>query len=136
MPTQLVSGKRGAHVWEVAELIYANCPRHFAILILSGAIFVQFCCNVAQLYAATRFLWALARDSAIPFASLLRKVQGQARVPRAAAATFTAMSMILSVPIIATFNSGGTLVVSAIFTSTLYFIAVSHFAALESPLQS
>lgn len=40
--------------------------------------------NISQLLAASRFFWALSRDSAIPFAHYWHQISKKRRIPRRA----------------------------------------------------
>lgn len=131
MPDAIVIGTKGEHVWIVARSVYLHLPPRPATFVLVGCLFQQLCACLAGLFATTRFAWALARDSAVPFGDVLKKV-GKAKVPTRAAIALTAFAAVLSAPIVATVSHGGMLVVSALFTSSLYFSVVRPPLLLRS----
>jgi len=64
------------------------------------------CQDVAQLLASSRFVWALARDSALPFSKFLCQVSTRHRIPRYGAT----LIVTLATPALALVSSGSTVI--------------------------
>lgn len=56
-------------------------PRPLAFVILLLIVILMIFQDTAQLLASSRFLWALARDSAIPFSPYLRRLSPGSQLP-------------------------------------------------------
>lgn len=77
-------------------LISAHCPRYATIYILSSVLIVTWIQQASQFLASTRFVWALARDNAFPFANVWRQLSAKSRTPRRAAVLLVALTMTFS----------------------------------------
>lgn len=64
-----------------AQLLNAVLPRPLAFVILLLMVIGMQFQDIAQLLASSRFIWALARDSAIPFSHFFRKLSPNGRLP-------------------------------------------------------
>ncbi|KAL8292658.1 hypothetical protein RQP46_001270 [Phenoliferia psychrophenolica] len=62
-------------------MLVNTLPRPFATLIIVIILIAMLSQNVAQLLATSRFIWALARESALPFSHLLRTISVRGRQP-------------------------------------------------------
>lgn len=82
--------------WPVIDLIFVHCPKPVAQFIVVCLIIVMFLEDMSQFITAGRFLWALARDSAVPFPQYWRKTSTELRIPRRATALLVVMSMLAS----------------------------------------
>ncbi|GAA97304.1 uncharacterized protein L969DRAFT_14610 [Mixia osmundae IAM 14324] len=67
-----------------AEILFENLRRPLALAILVMVLVAMLCQGAAQMLGTSRFTWALARDSALPFSSHLRHVSSHHRLPRRA----------------------------------------------------
>ncbi|BGP42977.1 hypothetical protein JCM10449v2_006992 [Rhodotorula kratochvilovae] len=89
-------------------LIANSIPRKYTTLILVFVLLSFLFQNVAQLLATSRFIWALARESALPFSTFFRRLSTKNRTPTNAiwavwAISFPAMFLLaINVSIIAT----------------------------------
>lgn len=66
-----------------AQLMTEVLPRPMAFCIVFLLVILMQFQDIAQLLASSRFIWALARDSAIPFSPWLSKLS-KSRIPRRA----------------------------------------------------
>ncbi|EGF99036.1 uncharacterized protein MELLADRAFT_113068 [Melampsora larici-populina 98AG31] len=80
--------------WPIIDLIFLHCPKPVAQFIVVCLIIVMFLEDMSQLLTAGRFLWALARDNAIPFPKYWRKTSTGFRIPRRATALLVGLSML------------------------------------------
>ncbi|KPV71547.1 uncharacterized protein RHOBADRAFT_56584 [Rhodotorula graminis WP1] len=89
-------------------LLANSIPRRYTTLILVLVLFSFLFQNVAQLLATSRYIWALARESALPFSTFFRRLSEKNRTPTAAiwvvwAIAFPALLLVaINVSIIAT----------------------------------
>lgn len=77
----------------MVDLIYLHCPKPAAHLVIVCLIFTMALSDISQILAASRFFWALARDSAIPFAPYWRQISTAHRIPRKATALLVVVSI-------------------------------------------
>ncbi|KAM0752190.1 hypothetical protein T439DRAFT_287531 [Meredithblackwellia eburnea MCA 4105] len=56
-------------------------PRPYATLVIVIVLLAMASQNIAQLLATSRFIWALARESALPFSHFLRTISSSQRQP-------------------------------------------------------
>lgn len=105
-------------------LIANSIPRKYTTLILVLVLLSFLFQNIAQLLATSRFIWALARESALPFSKFFRRLSSKTRQPTVAiwatwAISFPALLLIaVNVSIIAT-----TLLEGAGITCTSSYVA-------------
>ncbi|GAA5899863.1 uncharacterized protein JCM6883_006013 [Sporobolomyces salmoneus] len=62
-------------------LIDNSLPRHYTLLVLVLVLISLVFQNVAQLLATSRFIWALARESALPFSAFFRRLSPKHKQP-------------------------------------------------------
>lgn len=62
-------------------LIANSIPRGYATVILIFVLFSLLFQNVAQLLATSRFIWALSRESALPFSAFFRRLSKKNKTP-------------------------------------------------------
>ncbi|GAA5986317.1 hypothetical protein JCM5350_002979 [Sporobolomyces pararoseus] len=62
-------------------LIDNSLPRHYTLLVLVLVLISLVFQNVAQLLATSRFIWALARESALPFSTFFRRLSTDHKQP-------------------------------------------------------
>jgi amino acid transporter len=62
-------------------LIANSVPQPYATAVLCIVLFAMICQNIAQLLATSRFIWSLARESAIPFSHFFRTLSVNHRQP-------------------------------------------------------
>lgn len=67
-------------------------PRPLAFTILLLIVILMIIQDTAQLLASSRFMWALARDSAIPFSPYLRRLSAGTQLPVRATWTVCAIA--------------------------------------------
>ncbi|GAA5963162.1 hypothetical protein JCM8115_001040 [Rhodotorula mucilaginosa] len=65
-------------------LIANSIPRSYTMAILVLVLFSLLFQNVAQLLATSRFIWALSRESALPFSNFFRRLSKKNKTPIAA----------------------------------------------------
>ncbi|GAA6056973.1 hypothetical protein JCM3770_001993 [Rhodotorula araucariae] len=105
-------------------LIANSIPRKYTTVILVLVLLSFLFQNVAQLLATSRFIWALARESALPFSAFFRRLSSKNRTPTNAiwavwAISFPAMFLLaINVSIIATMLLEG-----AGITATMSYVA-------------
>ncbi|GAA5995300.1 uncharacterized protein JCM10292_005088 [Rhodotorula paludigena] len=105
-------------------LIANSIPRKYTTLILVLVLLSFLFQNIAQLLATSRFIWALSRESALPFSKFFRRLSSKTRQPTVAiwatwAISFPALLLIaVNVSIIAT-----TLLEGAGITCTSSYVA-------------
>ncbi|KAH9444807.1 hypothetical protein MJO28_013162 [Puccinia striiformis f. sp. tritici] len=68
--------KEAQHKLHLIDMIFTHCTPPVATVILVCLLLLMFFQDVAQLFAASRFTWALARDNAFPGSKIWRKVSG------------------------------------------------------------
>ncbi|OAV89774.1 hypothetical protein PTTG_28553, partial [Puccinia triticina 1-1 BBBD Race 1] len=71
--------REAQHKLHLIEMIFTHCTPPIATMILVSLLLLMFFQDVAQLFAASRFTWALARDNAFPGSKIWRKVSGSWR---------------------------------------------------------
>jgi amino acid transporter len=71
--------KESQHKLHLIDMIFTHCTPPIATMILVCLLLLMFFQDVAQLFAASRFTWALARDNAFPGSKIWRKVSGSWR---------------------------------------------------------
>ncbi|KAH9822702.1 amino acid permease-domain-containing protein [Melampsora americana] len=79
--------------WPIIDLIFLHCPKPVAQFIVVCLIIVMFLEDMSQVLTAGRFLWALARDSAIPFPKYWRQTSTAFRIPRRATVLLIGLSI-------------------------------------------
>lgn len=62
-------------------LIANSIPRSYTMAILVLVLFSLLFQNVAQLLATSRFIWALSRESALPFSNFFRRLSKKNKTP-------------------------------------------------------
>lgn len=65
-------------------LIANSIPRKYTAVILICVVISLLFQNVAQLLATSRYIWALSRESALPFSNFFRRLSKTNRTPTAA----------------------------------------------------
>ncbi|MBW0463763.1 hypothetical protein O181_003478 [Austropuccinia psidii MF-1] len=61
---------------DLLGLLFSHCTSELGTLILVFLLALMFFQDIAQLFAASRFTWALARDNAFPGSKIWKKVSG------------------------------------------------------------
>ncbi|WAQ81359.1 hypothetical protein PtA15_1A699 [Puccinia triticina] len=77
------------------SLVLSHCSRRVSACIFSCLLVVTWIQQISQLFASTRFVWALARDNAFPFATLWRKLS-KSQMPRRATILLVALTILAS----------------------------------------
>lgn len=106
----------------LVDLIFAHCPRPAAILILFCLLVLMFLEDVAQLFSASRFTWAMARDRGFPFAHVWRKVSTQHRIPRMATGLLVGCSILAA----AVINIKENIFTESLITSASYLLLICY----------
>lgn len=75
-----------------AQILTEILPRPLAFIILLLIVILMIFQDTAQLLASSRFMWALARDSAIPFSPYLRRLSAGSQLPIRATWTVCAIA--------------------------------------------
>ncbi|EFP82135.2 hypothetical protein PGT21_019148 [Puccinia graminis f. sp. tritici] len=68
--------KEAQHKLHLIDMLFTHCTPPIATMILVSLLLLMFFQDIAQLFAASRFTWALARDNAFPGSKIWRKVSG------------------------------------------------------------
>lgn len=103
------------------DLIFAHCPRPVALLIMCCLLILMFLEDIAQLFAASRFTWAMARDRGFPFAHVWRRVSTEHRIPRMATCLLVSCSILAAAAIDIKEN----IFTESLITSASYLLLVS-----------
>ncbi|KAH9822697.1 amino acid permease-domain-containing protein [Melampsora americana] len=106
----------------LVDLIFAHCPRPAALLILCCLLVLMFLEDVAQLFAASRFTWAMARDRGFPFAHVWRKVSTQHRIPRRATGLLVGCSILAA----AVISIKDNIFTESLITSASYLLLICY----------
>ncbi|KAA1114713.1 hypothetical protein PGT21_019266 [Puccinia graminis f. sp. tritici] len=77
------------------SLVSAHCSRRVSACIFSCLLVITWIQQISQLFASTRFVWALARDNAFPFATLWRKLS-KSQMPRRATILLVTLTILAS----------------------------------------
>lgn len=64
-----------------AQMLTEVLPRPVAFVLVLLLVFLMQFQDIAQLLASSRFVWALARDDAVPFSPHLRRLSADTRIP-------------------------------------------------------
>lgn len=78
------------------SLVMAHCSRRASACIFICLLIVTWIQQMSQLLASTRFVWALARDNAFPFATLWRKLSPKSQMPRRATILLITVTIVIT----------------------------------------
>lgn len=136
-----LSPKETEHKLHLIEMIFTHCTPPVATVILVCLLLIMFFQDVAQLFAASRFTWALARDNAFPGSKIWRKVSGSwsslfrntsedsnstRRIPRMAIVLLVGCGLATAAAL--EFKEG--LFADSLITSATYLVVFSYLAPL------
>ncbi|KAI8443752.1 amino acid permease-domain-containing protein [Phakopsora pachyrhizi] len=110
----------------LVDLIFAHCPRPAAILIMICLIILMIFQDIAQLFAASRFTWAMARENVFPGSKIWRKVSGPERMPRMAVVLLVGCCIVTA----ASIDIKDTIFSHSVITSATYLVVVCYLAPL------
>ncbi|KAI7962709.1 hypothetical protein MJO28_000803 [Puccinia striiformis f. sp. tritici] len=78
------------------SLVLSHCSHRASACIFSCLLIVTWIQQISQLFASTRFVWALARDNAFPFANQWRKLSTKSQMPRRATTLLITLTILVS----------------------------------------
>ncbi|KNZ59201.1 hypothetical protein VP01_1785g3 [Puccinia sorghi] len=84
------------HQPSMPSLVMAHCSRRASACIFICLLIVTWIQQMSQLLASTRFVWALARDNAFPFATLWRKLSPKSQMPRRATILLITVTIVIT----------------------------------------
>ncbi|KAG0139992.1 hypothetical protein CROQUDRAFT_53912 [Cronartium quercuum f. sp. fusiforme G11] len=116
----------------IVDLIFAHCSRPAALFILCSLLILMFLEDVAQLFASSRFTWAMARDRGFPFAHVWRRVSTEHRIPRMATCLLVGCSILAAGVISIQENVFESLITSASYLLLIcYLVPVAIYLSCE-----